>query len=141
MSSRRNKKASAQEVVEGVLERPELLSHSDAVMTIIQQHAEDTIAGCELQVMKRDSEGFTDVSYPLPMDFTKDAGIESDSMKAVVWGKVLEHFEGRDEKFDIAVVQSMDERTFMLRLKWKKSIPPEVVHFYAQKVKAHFRNE
>jgi hypothetical protein len=122
------------------LERPELLARPDAIEDIIRQYAEDTIRGAEHQIMSKASEGLTEINYPLPMDFSRDGGIEANSMRAVVWGKTIEHFEDRPEAFEMAVVRSGNDESFLLRLRWKKSIDAELVAHYTAKVTQYMQN-
>lgn len=136
----RPKKTKSQSRTARKAERSELLAGAETIEEIIRQHAEDTIRAVEHQIMTKDSEGLTEVNHPLPSDFSRDGGIEAGSMQAVVWGKTIEYFEERPEEFDMAVVRAENDNSFLLRLRWKKSIDPELVRHYRDKVGQYVRN-
>lgn len=108
-----------------------LIARAYAVEQAVKSNAAEIITGIEHQIRTRDEEGESQIIYPLPNDFTRDAGVDSEAMRIVVWGKVLQHFQGLGDEFTMRIVEQVDDPAQKsLMLSWPRSIEAETVKYY-----------
>lgn len=109
-----------------------LLSRHTAVEKAIRENSEETIEAIKLQIKTRDEEGESELLYPLPCDFVRDAGADSEAMRKMVWGKVLEYFSENYSAEDITFqVVPQPGNSWELLIRWKRAIDPQKVAYYS----------
>lgn len=113
-----------------------MLGRGDNLEEIILENSEELIQAIEHQIRRKDEEGFSEYNHPMPNDFERDGGGDSDAVRDIVWGQVIEYFEAHVDGFTVTLRDGSEG--ILLCLRWRRALDPRIVEHFRRVVSVHY---
>lgn len=86
------------------------------------------------QIQRAEEDGKCELMYELPFSFRDTCGVPLEKFKIIVYGKVIEDLEAREDDFDIKFVRGSPA---FLKIQWKPVLNLDSFDRCLQIIKAH----
>lgn len=109
---------------------------------IVNTEVENIIDAVTDTIRAKESEGFSEIKFPLQDTWTQTGGIDPGRMRIVIYGKVLDHLLGGADNFKVSLLEetyASGRVQFYLHVQWEPIVSLTDYERYKQIVTKNMR--